>query len=172
LTGIFYNNYGGITLSNRLELVQDFVNGLVAAIAKDKKPYFFAHLYGVASCSALLAVKRGLNPELASVAGMLHDINVVKTGSYDDHGAEGAKIAGAFLSGAALFSQAEITLITDAITRHCEKQTLHQPFDEVIKDADFLQPYLSNITIPPSPPLGIPKIEALFRELGLVWDIA
>ena len=34
----------------------------------------FVHLYGVSATCTILALKRGLNPELCSSAGMLHDI--------------------------------------------------------------------------------------------------
>ena len=34
----------------------------------------FVHLYGVAQSCGLLALKRGLDPELCTLAGMLHDI--------------------------------------------------------------------------------------------------
>lgn len=38
----------------------------------------------------MIAKKRGPDPELSSMAAMLHDLNVYKTGSYDDHAHQGA----------------------------------------------------------------------------------
>ena len=52
-----------------------------------------AHLYGVSLAAAMLAKKRGLDPELASMAGMLHDLHAYRAGSYDDHAHKGAELA-------------------------------------------------------------------------------
>ena len=52
-----------------------------------------AHLYGVSLAAAMLAKRRGLDPELASMAGMLHDLHAYRTGSYDDHAHKGAELA-------------------------------------------------------------------------------
>lgn len=38
------------------------------------------HLYGVAQAAAMLALRRGLDPTLATAAGMLHDIATYHTG--------------------------------------------------------------------------------------------
>lgn len=43
-----------------------------------------AHLYGVSLAATMIAKKRGLDPELSSMAAMLHDLHAYKTGSYDE----------------------------------------------------------------------------------------
>lgn len=48
-----------------------------------------AHLYGVSLAATMLAKKRGLDPEIASMAGMLHDLHAYRSGSYDDHAHKG-----------------------------------------------------------------------------------
>ena len=56
----------------------------------DKRISAAAHLYGVSLAATLLAEKRVLDPELCSMAAMLHDMHAYKTGSYDDHAHKGA----------------------------------------------------------------------------------
>ena len=51
----------------------------------DKRTSAVAHLYGVSLAATMIAKKRGLDPEIASMAAMLHDLHAYKTGSYEDH---------------------------------------------------------------------------------------
>ncbi|MCP4547651.1 MAG: HD domain-containing protein [bacterium] len=101
----------------------------------------YIHLYGVSQCCALLAGKRGLDRELARIAGMLHDIAVCRTGKPEDHAARGAEEARDILPILGL-SEGEIAMVCQAIARHSDKKTVHDPFDEMLKDADILQRYL------------------------------
>ena len=57
----------------------------------DKRTSAIAHLYGVSLAATMIAKKRGLDPEIASMAAMLHDLHAYKTGSYDDHAHKGAE---------------------------------------------------------------------------------
>ena len=59
----------------------------------DKRAKAVAHLHGVALAAAILAKKRGENAELATMAGLLHDLWAYKSGSYDDHAHLGAEYA-------------------------------------------------------------------------------
>ncbi len=46
----------------------------------DKRNSAIAHLYGVSLAATMIAKKRGLDPEIASMAAMLHDLHAYKTG--------------------------------------------------------------------------------------------
>lgn len=70
--------------------------------------------------------------ELATVCGMLHDIYQVTTGSSENHAVKGAEQAESLLKTLNLYSDDEI--ITTAISRHSDKEVVHEPFDEVLKD--------------------------------------
>ena len=59
----------------------------------EKRTGAIAHLYGVSLAATIIAKKRGLDPELAAIAAMLHDLHAYKTGSYDDHAHLGAELA-------------------------------------------------------------------------------
>ena len=60
---------------------------------EDKRLKAVSHLHGVALAAAVLAKKRGENAELATMAGLLHDLYAYKSGSYDDHAHLGADYA-------------------------------------------------------------------------------
>ena len=80
-----------------------------------------AHLYGVSLAATMLAKKRGLDPELASMAGMLHDLHAYRTGSYDDHAHKGAELARQILEELKLTEAGETDLICSAIYHHDDK---------------------------------------------------
>ena len=60
---------------------------------EDKRLKAVSHLHGVALAAAVLAKRRGENAELATMAGLLHDLYAYKSGSYDDHAHFGADYA-------------------------------------------------------------------------------
>lgn len=78
---------------SRLKELRAYVDNKLNKIDDDKRISAVAHLYGVALAAQVLAKKRGLDPELAAMAGMLHDMHAYKTGSYDDHAHLGADLA-------------------------------------------------------------------------------
>jgi len=99
----------------------------------------YVHLYGVSETAVLLAARRGLDTELAAVAGMLHDLATYKTGDPTGHAQASSHLARELLAEIGSFSQNEIELIATAIAHHSTKEKLHGPFDELLKDADVLQ---------------------------------
>ena len=55
--------------------------------------------------------KRGFDPEIASMAAMLHDFHTYKAGSYDDHAHKGADLAREILGELILTEDVEPWLI-------------------------------------------------------------
>jgi uncharacterized protein len=135
-------------MENRLEILRKKVDELVNQVQQDKQRYFFVHLYGVSHFAAILAIRRGLDPELASACGMLHDIYAVISGSYDNHAINGSIEARKILELMNLFTKNEIDIITTAISRHSDKEEVRLPYDEVLKDADVLHHCLYNPSFP------------------------
>ncbi len=153
-------------MENRLEKLRRKVDDLVNLLPPDKRRYFFVHLYGVSHFAAVLAVRRGLEPEIASACGMLHDIFAVITGSYDNHAIYGSIEAKKVLESIGLYTDYEIELITTAISRHSEKDKKHLPYDEILKDADVLHHSFYN----PSCPVEsheVSRYNNLLNELGV-----
>lgn len=134
---------------NRLERVRQRVDEILRQQPDAEEGRSgFVHLYGVAAVGALLALKRGLNPELCSVAGMLHDIWSYKTGDPEDHAPLSAGEADRILQELGGFTDEERCIIGRAITHHSDKGAVDGPMDELLKDADVLQHYLYNTSAP------------------------
>jgi HD superfamily phosphohydrolase YqeK len=96
------------------------------------------HLYGVSLAATMLARKRGLDPELAAMSAMLHDLHAYKSGSYDDHAHKGAELAREILTELGLTNQEETDIICSAIYHHDDKRSVDAPMDELLKDADVI----------------------------------
>ena len=152
---------------NRLEQLRQIVDEIVRQQPdKDESRCGFVHLYGVSATCVLLAKKRGLDPELCAVAGMLHDISTYKTGDPTDHAARSAAEAERILTEIGIFSDAEIALICDAISRHGAKDEVDGDMAEILKDADVLQHYLYNPGFEPSS-AHAQRLKNILAELDL-----
>ena len=112
----------------------------------DKRAKAVAHLHGVALAAAILAKKRGEDAELATMAGLLHDLYAYKTGSYDDHAHLGAEYARKLLEKLALTTDGQTDAICSAIWHHDSKAEVDGPMDEILKDADVIDHSLSDPT--------------------------
>ena len=109
-----------------------------------------AHLYGVSLAATMLAKKRGLDPELASMAGMLHDLHAYHTGSYDDHAHKGAELARQILEELKLTEAGETDLICS----------------ELLKDADVIHHCLNDVAKPVKEKEQ-KRFESICAEFGL-----
>ena len=112
----------------------------------DKRNSAIVHLYGVSLAAAMIAKKRGIDPEIASMAAMLHDLHAYKTGSYDDHAHRGADLAGKILGELGLTSDTETKLICSAIYHHDDKLVTDAAMDEVLKDADVIHHCMDDLS--------------------------
>ena len=114
----------------------------------DKRTSAINHLYGVSLAATMIAKKRGLDPELAAMAAMLHDLHAYKTGSYDDHAHKGAELAREILEDLDLTDAAETDTICSAIYHHDDKLTVDDLMDEVLKDADVIHHCMNDMSKP------------------------
>ena len=133
---------------------------------EDKRLSAIAHLYGVSLAAQMLARKRGLDPELAGMAGMLHDMHAYKTGSYDDHAHLGAELARKILGKLELTSPEETDIICQAIYHHDDKASIDGPMDELLKDADVIDHCFKDSTKPVKEKEQ-KRYESLCKELGM-----
>ena len=137
-----FHHYKGSELS-RFEKVERRV---ILLIQESKIPdsgredsivFEFMHASGCMQIGRLLAEKRGLDVDIASVAAILHDIYVIETGKYKNHGPEGAVIAQKILEETGGFFEEEIRIITTAVAHHSEKEIYSDdPYVELVKDTD------------------------------------
>lgn len=129
----------------RVKEIRNYINQEIMEMDnKNKIPAALEHLYGVSLSATILAKKRGIDPELAAIAGMLHDISAYKTGSYDNHAHKGADMARTILEGIGLTTKEENDMICSAIYHHDDKLIVDDPFDELLKDADVIDHSLTD----------------------------
>ena len=112
----------------------------------DKRNSAIVHLYGVSLAATMIAKKRGLDPEIASMAAMLHDLHAYMSGSYDDHAHKGAELAKKILGELKLTDEAETEMICSAIYHHDDKLVTDSPMDEVLKDADVIHHCMNDLS--------------------------
>ena len=132
----------------RIKKVQAYVNSIFDEIKDDdRKRKAYIHSYGVAQFCSMLALKRGLNPELANIIGLLHDVYAYKTGYRTLHAHNGAEmIRVAFKRELAdIFTESEQTLIKSAVFHHTDKSHVHDEYDELIKDSDIFQLWMFDV---------------------------
>ena len=150
-------------------LVQKRIGQLLVGVADlHERGYGYIHLFGVSTFAAMLAMRRGLNVELAGVAGLLHDIATYTSGSSEDHARRSAEQARLILDDMAVFTAEEVDVMCTAIANHSDKSEVHDAFSELLKDADVLHHSLYAATII-NPAVRLPRIEALCVELSLAW---
>ena len=132
---------------SRLKELRTYVNKEINQITDaDKRTSAIAHLYGVSLAATMIAKKRKLDPELLSMAAMLHDLHAYKTGSYEDHAHKGAELAREILKELKLTNEAETEIIYSAIYHHDDKLVIDSPTDEVLKDADVIDHCMKDLS--------------------------
>lgn len=152
---------------SRLKELRAYVDAeLLKMENKEKMISAVAHLYGVSLAAAMIAKKRGEDPELASMAAMLHDMHAYKTGSYEDHAHKGAELARAILRELGLTNQEETEVICSAIYHHDDKLVVDGPMDEVLKDADVIHHCMNDLSKAVKEKEQ-KRFEALCEEFGL-----
>ena len=135
----------------RLENLRRHIDHLLFQLDGEPCRNGFIHLYGVSLFAVLLARKRGLDEELAAASGMLHDISSYITGNSFDHAVHSAALSRRILAEVGGFSKSEIETIYLAILYHSNKGETHDPYDELLKDADVLQHHFYNPSLPENP---------------------
>ncbi len=145
---IVYNN-------SKSDKIQDLVVELLEVnrdIERDQ-PYSWSlkHIISCSQICKILASVRGINRETAAISGAIHDLAIIKTGKFDNHGPLGAPMVEEFLSNYnqkfgekhGFLSQEEIDQIVQATRNHTLKKIFSEnAFDELIKDADSLDRFL------------------------------
>ena len=153
---------------SRLKELRNYVNEELNKIDDiDERTAAFVHLYGVSLAATMIAKKRGLNPEILSMAAMLHDLYAYKTGSYEEHAHKGADLARKVLEKLQLTEKVETDLICSAIYHHDDKLILDSPMDEALKDADVISHCLHD-TAKPIKEKEQARFEKICNEFGCV----
>jgi uncharacterized protein len=125
------------------------------------------HIMGSIKGATLLANKRGLDPEIVTIAMILHDLGRIPTGVFEGHDIAGAPVVKKIMQRIGEFTQEEIDLVVRLTRTHRQKDQKGDLYEECIRDADILDIYLSGIAgwqRPMEPHRE--RLEKLAKELG------
>ena len=107
---------------NRMEKVREKVDDILLHMSdSQERRCAYVHLYGVAQACALLAVRRGVEAELAVIAGMLHDLHAYAAMDARDHAPKSAEMARTLLQELGSFREDEIAAVCTAIAQHGDR---------------------------------------------------
>jgi len=137
------------TVENRIEVLRKYIDEILLNMDDtENRRCAYLHLYGVSQACALIAIKRGEDVELATMAGMLHDLHTYKVGNPYNHAVLGAILAKEILDELQITTPKETEMICSAIHNHSTKNGDFSAFDEVLIDADVMQHVLYNYSAP------------------------
>ena len=153
---------------DRIEEIRQAINDILIEVGcSDERINIRNHLYSVSQFCAFIAQKRGENSEIATIAGLLHDIYTLKTLESRNHASLGSQLAKVLLKDLDITTEKETQIICSAINNHSNKKSVHSEFDEILKDADVMQHCLYNIKQPVLKK-EILRYESLKKEFGLL----
>ena len=112
------------------------------------------HMFTSSQVAKILALKRGIDPELAGIAAALHDIGVIKTKRRENHAKSAERYAYEIIErynsshrgDLPQITKEEADIIVNAIIQHSQKETItDNPFVEILKDVDSIDRYLHGV---------------------------
>lgn len=131
------------------------------------------HMFSSAQLAKVVAMRRGMDVELASIAAALHDIAVVATKKTERH----AKIAETYVREAISryndgpwtrlprVSTEEEDMLVKAIVKHSDKDVVtDDPLAELLKDVDSLDRYLHGVLTESA---YLERCNRVLKELGI-----
>ncbi|MGC9781395.1 MAG: HD domain-containing protein [Candidatus Heimdallarchaeota archaeon] len=108
-------------------------------------------MYSTMQLAKLIALKRGLDPELAALTCAFHDIFTLQTGNHTDHGIKAEKIIREIIEeynkkhqeSLPVITEKEISLIIKTVAIHSDiTTTTENPYEELLKDVDSIDSFL------------------------------
>jgi len=154
-------------MAERIEILRKYIDELIVQVEETREHRtVYTHLYGVSNLCALIALKRNLDAELAALTGLLHDLYTYTHLDSKDHARKGAIEAKKALDLLKITSDEETDIICTAIAEHSNKKDRHTDFTEMLVDADVLQHFLENVTMPVNDK-EIKRYKKLKKEFGL-----
>ncbi len=182
------DDYSWVPPDGRLGLPVWRLNGILSIIDKRMRSldlngrfvpisWSTKHMYSTSQLAKIIALKRGIDPELAGLTCAFHDIYTIHTGLTKDHGIRGEKYIREIIteynkkwqSKLPIITEDEVEHIIKAIRDHSDKITVtNDPLAELVKDVDSLDSYLHGMTTDKRRNL---RINRLLKELDITHSI-
>ncbi|MFD1176652.1 CHAP domain-containing protein [Paenibacillus puldeungensis] len=157
-------------VKSRVESIRIVVNEMIFSMdSSNKKQEASIRLYGVSSFASMLAMKRGLETEIAAIAGLLHQFYYYKTGIIHYPGINSTEAVRPIIRDLGIFTKEEQLVILRAIFYQDQSGQVHGPYDEIIKDAVVLHKFLQNMD-QAVPHLDGQRLSNLLDELSIQAD--
>lgn len=131
------------------------------------------HMYSCSQLAKIIALRRGMDIELAPIAAAMHDIAIVATKKAEGH----AKRAEAYIrdainkynnewsKGLSPITEEEEDMLVDAIAKHSDKETYSDnSFIELLKDIDSVDRYLHGVKTEGA---YLERANRVLKELGV-----
>jgi uncharacterized protein len=131
------------------------------------------HLYSSLQVAKILAMKRGLDLELAAITAAFHDIAVVVTTKTSDHAHNAEKYVREIIrcynekitNNHMQITEEELEIIINAVTKHSEIEIVSEnSYVELLKDVDSFDKYLHGIE---TEGYFLVRSKKVIKELGL-----
>ncbi len=162
----------GVALGKQdvLAAVEAWVQERLTSCSGGRIAHGWLHVHQVRCAIRVLAYAEGIDPFLAELAALLHDVGRTEPGPEHEHGARSAALAAPLLAGLPL-ADANREAVLFAIRWHNSTRT-DTPLLCVLRDADMLdglgahgimRSFMSRSHLPPYDP------EAPFEDAGLRW---
>ena len=135
-------------MENRVEVLRQYIRKLINAEERGEFYYVNEHMMAVSNFAAMLALKRDLNPEMATIMGLLHDIHTVLANDPTNHAVLGAIKAREILKELNILTCEELETVCNSIHNHSSKAIVQDNYSELLKDADVMAHYLFNVNLP------------------------
>ncbi|MFA5637718.1 MAG: HD domain-containing protein [Anaerovoracaceae bacterium] len=126
------------------------------------------HLSSVSRIGTLLALKRGIDKDLAAISCTCHDYGRIITGKEENHAENGYPKVKDFLEKLDVLSSEELETVAIAVKNHSKKGEVGSPLEELVKDADIIDLYLYEIPLKRED--QIKRLENLLEE-GVLTNI-
>ena len=155
-------------MQNRIEILRRYIEDILYSSRGDIRirSFYYNHMVCVSQFCALIALRRGEDVELATMAGLLHDIHTFVYFDSEKHAKKGSVLAREILTELRLTTDEETDKICSAVRHHSKKSGSFSAFDEVLIDADVMEHSLHNVTHPP-----FTKDEERFEKLLDEFDL-
>jgi 8-oxo-dGTP pyrophosphatase MutT (NUDIX family) len=156
-----------------LEMLFQEMNGLTDEDRDLPILWNVMHMYSSLQIAKLLAMRRGINFELAAITAALHDIAVIKTKKTKNHAENAEKYIREVITsfnesnkGKMIFiNQEEEDMIIRAVINHSNKgEYSNDSFIELLKDVDSLDRYLHGVKTDGE---YLVRCKKTLRELGI-----
>jgi uncharacterized protein len=167
----------------RLNRVLSIIQEKICKINKENRElpivWSVMHMYTTIQLAKIVAMKRGLDPELAALIAAFHDCYSLFTGSTKDHGINARPFINEIIDEYNQEKRGQLEKIIDeereriieAIKVHSNKQeTSIDEFAELMKDVDCLDSYLTGMSQRPNL-ARVKRTNNLFKELNLECEI-